>query len=214
MLWPQGDVFCSYLRKGLKKPDNMTPKAFKACFKFLFKLYDNLKADYELTIGEKECHLILFNTFSADHGNKFVQQQKEYHKMTMDEVVSFFQVCHATDQPLREQCQREATPKKERKEANQERDAANKKCAASHRNNSTSTGNDKSEKHSCTENLCCHCKTNGCDVTWISCSCHNFQYPNNCQPSGSSINCSWDKLSCDHDKYCNTFILLILKPLL
>ncbi len=38
-----GDVFCSYLQKGLKKPDNMTPKAFKARFEVLFKLYDTLR---------------------------------------------------------------------------------------------------------------------------------------------------------------------------
>ncbi len=68
----------------------MIPKAFKACFKVLFKVYDDLKAGYELTIGDKECHLIFFNAFSADHQNKFVQQQKEYHRMTMDEVVTFF----------------------------------------------------------------------------------------------------------------------------
>ncbi len=58
-----GDVFCSYLCKGLKKPDNMTPKAFKKRFEVLFKLYDDLKADFELTIGKKEHHLIFFNVF-------------------------------------------------------------------------------------------------------------------------------------------------------
>ncbi len=64
----------------------------------------------------------------------------------MDEVVSFFQICHATDQPLHEQRQREAAPRKERKEANQEKDAANKKHAASCRKNSSSTGNDRPDK--------------------------------------------------------------------
>ncbi len=68
-----GDVFHSYLWKGLKKLDNMTQKAFKACFEVLFKLNDDLKAGYELTIGEKEHHLIFFNAFSADRCNKFVQ---------------------------------------------------------------------------------------------------------------------------------------------
>ncbi len=87
---PAGDVFCSYLQRALKKPDNMTLKAFKECFQVLFKLYDNLKADYELTMSKKECHLIFFNAFSAEHQNMFVQQQKEYHRMTMDEVVNFF----------------------------------------------------------------------------------------------------------------------------
>ncbi len=49
-----GDVFCSYLQRAHKKPDNMTPNSFKACFKVPFKLYDNLKADFELTIGKKK----------------------------------------------------------------------------------------------------------------------------------------------------------------
>ncbi len=70
----------------------MTLKAFMACFEVLFKLYDDLKADCELTICKKECDLIFFNALSADHCSKFVQQQKDYHSMTMDEIVSFFQV--------------------------------------------------------------------------------------------------------------------------
>ncbi len=136
-----GDVFHSYLQRALKKPDNMTPKAFKACFKVLFKLSDNLKPDYELTFGEKECHLIFFYAFSGEHQNKFAQQQKTYHQMMMDEVVSFFQICHATDQQLHEQRQREAAAKWEHKEANQEKDAVNKKCAAAQRTNSSNTNN-------------------------------------------------------------------------
>ncbi len=64
----------------------------------------------------------------------FFQQQKDYNKMTMDELVSFFQTCHPLNQPLCEQCQQEATANKECKEANQERDAANKKCAAACKN--------------------------------------------------------------------------------
>ncbi len=133
----------------------MTPKAFKAHFEVLFKLYDDLKADFELTIGEKERYLIFFNAFSAEHQNMFVQQQKEYHKITMDEVVNFFQICHATDQSLLEQCQH-ADARKERKEANQERDAVDKKCATAQKNNPLSTNNDWSNKCGHKENLCCH----------------------------------------------------------
>ncbi len=151
-----GDVFCSYLQRALKKLDDMTPKAFKACFEVLFKLYDNLKADYELTIGEKERHLIFFNAFSSEHQNMFVQQQKEYHKMTMDKIVNFFQICHAKDQPLHEQCQWESAARNEHTEANHERDATNKKCAAAQKKNPLSTNNDRSNNHGCTENLCPH----------------------------------------------------------
>ncbi len=61
--------------------------------------------------------------------------------MTIDKVVSFFQVCHSTDQPLCKQCQREIAAKKECKEANQEKDAADKKRAAARRNNSSRTNN-------------------------------------------------------------------------
>ncbi len=90
----------------------MTPKAFNVCFKVLSKLYDNLKANFELKIAKKECHLNFFNAFSAEHQNMFVQQQKEYHKMTMVEVVNFFQICHTTEQPLYEQHQLKAAAKK------------------------------------------------------------------------------------------------------
>ncbi len=94
--------------------------------------------------------------------------------MMMDKVVSFFQICHATDQPLREQHQHEAAAKKECKEANQVRHAADKKRAASCRNNTLSNGNNKSEKRSCAENLCRYCKNKGYDMTWNSWFCHNF----------------------------------------
>ncbi len=53
----------------------MTLKAFKACFEVLFKLYDGLNSDYELTIREKEKTLLFFNTLSAEQCNVFVQQQ-------------------------------------------------------------------------------------------------------------------------------------------
>ncbi len=48
------DIFQTYLWWGLKKPGNMTPKAFKAHFKVLFKIHDNFKGNHELTIGDKE----------------------------------------------------------------------------------------------------------------------------------------------------------------
>ncbi len=56
-------------------------------FQLSFKLYDNLKANYELTIGEKKKTPLSFNAFSAEHCNMFVQQQQKYHKMTMDEEI-------------------------------------------------------------------------------------------------------------------------------
>ncbi len=144
----------------------MNPKIFKSCFEVLFKLYDDLKADCELTIGEKEQKHFLRKSILFSN--------KKITRMTMDEVVSFFQICCATDQPLREQCQCKIAAKKERKEANQVRDAANKKRAAAHRNNSSSTSNEKSEKCSHTEKRSRYCKLDGYDVTWNACSRHNF----------------------------------------
>ncbi len=60
----------------------------------------------------------------------FVQQQNEFHKITMDKVVNFFQICHTIDQLLCLQQQCEAAARKEHKETKQERDAADKKDAA------------------------------------------------------------------------------------
>ncbi len=53
----------------------MILKAFKV--KVLFKLYKDLKADYELTIGENEKAIIFFNNISVEYCNVFVQKQKK-----------------------------------------------------------------------------------------------------------------------------------------
>ncbi len=47
------DIFCTYLCRGVNQLDDMNLKVFKAHFKVLFKLYNILQADYELTIGER-----------------------------------------------------------------------------------------------------------------------------------------------------------------
>ncbi len=52
-----GDVFCSFLRQPIKKPVDMTPKAFKTCFKILMKQSEDLDAKYELNIGNKKWNL-------------------------------------------------------------------------------------------------------------------------------------------------------------
>lgn len=68
------DTFCNYLHWG-HKSDNMTPKAFKAWFEALMKLYKNHDANFEPIIGEKkQAHCI--NAFSNENCNVFVQQQK------------------------------------------------------------------------------------------------------------------------------------------
>ncbi len=118
-------------------------KAFKAGFKVLFKFCNDLKADYKLTIGEKEKSLIFFNAFSA----MFVQQKKQYHKVTMDEFMEFFQVCHSADQPICKQQTCKATQKSKHNEADQMKDAANKKCAAACRKISLSNNNDNFSKN-------------------------------------------------------------------
>ncbi len=47
----------------------------------------------------------------------------------MDEFMEFFQICHSTDQPVCEQCKHRGE-KRKCKEANQEKDVIDKKCAA------------------------------------------------------------------------------------
>ncbi len=59
---------------------------------------------------EKTRRLFLFfNAFFAKDCNMFVQQQQQYHKMTMDEFMDFYQICHTTDQPLSKQPKYEST---------------------------------------------------------------------------------------------------------
>ncbi len=144
--------------------------------------------------------LYLFNAFSADYQDMFVQQQQK----TMDKIVNFFQIYHTMDQPLCKQYQHEATARKECKEANQERDATNKEHAAAQKDNSLSTNNDHSNKCGRTENLCCHCNSKGqfCCMEFLLLS--QLQTSKLCQPMGLSTNSSQDKSSKDWDGYCNT----------
>ncbi len=68
-----------------KKPDDMIPNAFKACFEVLFKQHDDCKADFKSMIGEKE------RTFASTHSPLNVVTclsiNKKYHKMTIDDFV-------------------------------------------------------------------------------------------------------------------------------
>ncbi len=75
-LLPTGISFISTCLWVLKSHDDMTPKSSKEYFKELFKLYNDLKAAFKLTLREKEKILLFCNTFSADHHNIFVQQEK------------------------------------------------------------------------------------------------------------------------------------------
>ncbi len=94
-----GEIFCFYLCRGIKRPDNMTPKAFKARFKVLMKLYDDLDAKFELTICNWEMKFIGFNAFFLVNWNKFVAQQKDYLKLSMGNFITYFQILHAQESP-------------------------------------------------------------------------------------------------------------------
>ncbi len=50
----------------------------------------------------------------------FVQQQKDYQKLSMDDLVDSEQICHGIDQPVCKQCLCEAVRKHAQVEANQE----------------------------------------------------------------------------------------------
>ncbi len=73
------------LLQRVEKPNNMTPKDFIAWFEVLFQLYNNIKADNELTIRKKEKSILFFNVYTVEHWNTFVKQQEQYHKMTMED---------------------------------------------------------------------------------------------------------------------------------
>ncbi len=57
-----------------------------------------------------------------------MQHQKDKQKMSIDNLVDFFQICHAADQPTHKQHLCEATEKHKYKEANKEEETPNKKC--------------------------------------------------------------------------------------
>ncbi len=102
-----GDVFSSYHLRGIKKPKDATPKAVKACFEIIIKLYEELRVKFEFTIGNIEMKLIFFNIFSAVDRNKFVVQQKDYSKLSIDNFVTYFQILLAKETSHCKQYKRE-----------------------------------------------------------------------------------------------------------
>ncbi len=151
-----GDFFCSFLWQALKKPKDMTPKAFKVCFGVLMKLYKDLEADFELIICKRERKLI-FNAFSTEHQNEFVAQQKKDAKLSIDDFVNYFQILHAQEAPHCEQKHHEDKEKQACKEANQERDAANK-GNTSHKHKSDGYNDSACKQPHQEINLCCICQ--------------------------------------------------------
>ncbi len=168
----------------LTKPDDMTPKAFIACFEVLFKLYDNLKTTFVLTIGEHKKNFHFFNVFSDEYCHMFVQQKKQNYKMTMDKFVDFFQTCHPTDQPVYKQCQCKAAVKGNARRLTKSRMlliATN--CKNTLNNNLVPCSNCV-----CQENYWCTCKDSVYDMLWQSCTCHNWNHLDYCKPLGSALN--------------------------
>ncbi len=76
----------------------------------------------------------------------FVWQQNQYHTMTMDESVDVFQNPHSTDQPICKQCKCKAAEKWEHKEADQKKDAADKRYTTAHCKNNLSNNYDPHSK--------------------------------------------------------------------
>lgn len=46
--------------------------------------------------------------------------------MMLEDFVTFFQICHTSDAPLCKQCKHDAAERQEHKEANKEKDTADK----------------------------------------------------------------------------------------
>ncbi len=91
-----------------KKPDHMIPQALKACFKILFKLYNNLEADYNLTIQDKEKNPDFLQCLICWPLKNFLLLAKTV-PQDDNEFVKFFQI--STDQPVCEQSIYEAAEK-------------------------------------------------------------------------------------------------------
>ncbi len=71
-----GDFFHSYVCRGMKKSDDMNPKAFKVHFEMIMKLCEELNVKLELTIGNRDMKLIFFILHWAS-------KQKMLHKVTI-----------------------------------------------------------------------------------------------------------------------------------
>ncbi len=190
-------MFCSYLQTGLKKQDDLTPKAFKAYFKVLCTLNDNLKADYELQLGtRKRTSFSSMPSLLTIKASLF--SNKKHYKMMMGDLVECFHICYSTDQPIYKQCKQDTIEKREQKEANQKKDAVDKKQSPAQFKIISSTNFDPQYKWPHKENLCCFCKTDGYDVVWQSCVHHNWDHLDSCKPAGSSNNHSQDWAHWEH----------------
>ncbi len=97
--------------------------------------------------------------------------------MTMDTFAEFFWICHSTDLPLCQQCKFKAVERRENKQANQEMDTTNKKCATDCCKKSLSNNNDNFTMHALQGNLCCPCNCNECDILRQKCACNNWNHP-------------------------------------
>ncbi len=99
--------------------------------------------------------------------------------------------------------QRQACWKRERKEANQGKEFANKKRDTAQCKNSTSHNHNNVSKCAQQENICHSCKSDRCDALLQSFAFHNWNNPDYIKPMGSYTNCPWDQASQDCEGACD-----------
>ncbi len=89
-------VFWTYLWRCLKKLDDLTLKAVKACYDVLFKFYETSRLimnwQFESTRNPPLLQCLLCWTSQC-----VCSAAKQYHNMTMDKFADLFQITHSMD---------------------------------------------------------------------------------------------------------------------
>ncbi len=105
----------------------------------------------------KERGILFFQHLFCRALNQTIAQQKKYAKLSIDDFVNYFQILHAQEAPHCEQKHHEDKEKQACKEANQERDAANK-GNTSHKHKSDGYNDSACKQPHQEIDLCCICQ--------------------------------------------------------
>ncbi len=203
------DFFHSFLWRTLKKPQDMTPKAFKACFDIIMKLED-LEAAFEKTNGKRERKLIFCNAFSAEHWNEIIAQQKSMQSCPLTILLTIFKY-FMPKKPLDENrnAVRTRRDKTARKLTEKRMLPTNATLPASMKllDLMTLHANNPFKKP-----ICVVCQEDGYDIALSFCEHHNFHQPDYRKPSGPP-SCPHAQSDCDHDdKHRQDKIFVALVP--
>ncbi len=86
-----GDCLLHYLRRGKKKPQNMTPQSFYTCFQKALRVVKLLDRCYEKDLNDDKAKIIFFYSFPKDHIQDYVRHgQRNFDNDTIEDLNNFF----------------------------------------------------------------------------------------------------------------------------